>query len=112
MKKETGWKKTLQKLEEEFGVSKNIKPDWSGSEQYGLWLPFIDQEDLFDTMKHLVKWRDFHSFKYIHDDHRHEKKMFEYFPVEQKIVLKPKMTETPGDMHIIGIKIKMGMRFI
>jgi len=112
MDKAIDWKKTLIDLEKMFGIPKEIQSDWQGKEKYGFWLPFLDLQDLFDTMKHIAKWRDFHSLKYINDEHRREKKMFEYFPIEQEIVLKPKMTELPGDMHTIGIKIKMGMRFI
>ena len=106
------WKPILKDLDRLFGIPENLKSEWQGKEQHGYWLPFIDLEDLYESMKHLVKWRDFYCFRFRFEDHKYEKRDYEYFPMEQELVLKPKMTNHPGDMHTIGIKIKMGMRFL
>jgi len=111
MENEEYWKKALKDLDKIFGIPDDPNSDWI-SDQYGYWLPFIDLEDLYESMKHLVKWRDFYCFTRRFEEHKYEKRNYEYFPMEQELVLKPKMTNHPGDMHTIGIKIKMGMRFL
>ena len=112
MENEIDWKEILIDLGTSFGIPENIKSDWISTHKFGHWLPFIDLEDLYDSMKHLVKWREFHCCVYSSPEHKNEKRDFEYFAIEQELILKPKMTNLPKDMHTIGIKIKIGMRFL
>lgn len=112
MNKEIDWKSVLIKTEKKIGVPNNQFYEWKSNEQYGFLLPFKDLKDLDVTLKQIVKWRDFHCLKFSSDEHKNLEKLFEYFPVDQELLLQPKLTNLKGDMHLIGIKIRIGMRFL
>lgn len=84
---------------------------WVSKDMWGDWLPFDNQMELNNAFKFLEKKMLFQCYRFRDEEHKYEKRNFEYIPVDVTTVLK-EASRMPADKNSIGLKYKIALRFL